>query len=460
MVIGAICLVVFLGLALIARPLGHDESVYALGSDFDPMRIHRPVGMHVLAALGALPGHPELGFRIVAALGTTAFVIASWCYARRAFDTTVATWTAAVVGGSFALLHRSSELLSDAPAGALILVVAMLLSEGLAHRDRQPAVHWKLAAIGPATAAAFYLRYGSIIIVAALGAAAAVAFRRQLWAQRGPLLAAIASMLVLAIPHVIHSVGATGSPLGIIKAGGAMAGRPLQGVVFYSTTWWYWLLPAAAVCVASGCIAAVIRPFRDRRSREIVLFTGLGAALALAVLGIVAHGEARYAYVPQALLTSSGIAMLRALHRGRAGERDRGWLRGVVIVVVAATAVGGVAGAVWTLVRAGERLASIADAGELIRADAAGRPCKVASSRWAQVGWYSGCEPLDSELGVAPDAIDGVSYLVWFDRAPRQWTAVLDRLRMGADGVKATEWRRVEHGRDRGATLYRLSRVR
>jgi hypothetical protein len=445
---------VLVGLALLTGPLGHDEAQYAiggaalLGRAASAFPLHRPVGMQLVAAPGVLAGGDDLGFHLIAVVTTLAMIAAVYIYVRRAHGAGTAGWATAVVATSFAVVRRGAELLPDAPAAVFVLTFAAILIGGLGP-NADPARRWRLAWLGPLAAAAFYLRYGSIGVLGSLSASALVVWWRQLRANAAPLAVAVGSAAALAVPHVLHSVDATGSALGILRQASFAAGRGYtgDGLVFYGTTWWLWLGPIAAVCASAGLIAAVAR--RD----AVTAFAGLAAFVAIVVLGLDAHGEARFVLVPEVLLVGAGVDAIRAwaMPRPRAAA-----------IGLAATLAGSTVAAAVGLVRARHTFDVAVDAAHEVRRAAGGAPCAVIAGKWTQAEWYSGCAGAQPPDTIAPDAVRGrPTFLVWFDDGVRQPPSLLEDVRTGRTGVRATEVAHVDGGAGAwgGARVFRLQAV-
>lgn len=438
------------GMSLLGPALGHDEAVYALGADAllggdgTPALIHRPVGMLVIAAPAVLAGGGDLGFRLTAMTGTLSFLAATWLFARRVTGPRTATWTVAVVATSYSVIERSTELLPDPWASALILGFATVAVARLGP-DAEPARRWDLVWLGPLAAAAFYLRYGSIAVLASVGITALIVYRRGLSRLALPLLVTAVVVVVLAWPHAVHSISATGSPLGIITASHHTAGGsyPGQGLAFYATRWWLWLGPVAVVCVAAGAWSAA------RRTTPFAVFAGLASVLTLVELGLAAHGEARYALVPQVLCTTLGVdAIIR-----RVQPRPR-----LAVAVLAASLIGSVV--IWSHAGANTTFDVAVSAGKAVHRAAGGRDCQVLASKSAQLEWYSGCRGTSLGESITPHRLrpTATTFVVWFDSAPRQPPQVLDDLLAARHGVRAIPVARIEHaGRWGGATIYRLA---
>jgi len=453
----AVWIAALAGLAAIGQPLGHDEAVYALGGKLlvggaaSPFPLHRPVGMELVAAPAAAVGGGLWAFRAIAIAATLAFLVAGWACARRAFGGRVAAWTVVVVATSFAVVRRGDELLPDAAAGALVLLFTHVLVAGLGP-DRDPARRWRLVWLGPLAGAAFYVRYGSIGVVGGISAAALIVWRGRLRANAGPILVAVALTALAAVPHVLYSVHATGSALGILRDASQLAGRGYtgQGLVFYGSAWWLWLGPVAAVCVAAGLVAGLVR------RGELAEVFALGSLVTMVTLGLDAHGEARFVIVPEVLLAASGIEALGAW----LGPRAARWRRPAAALLVLSLA-GAVAASAVAKVRARRTFAVAVAAGAAIRQAADGAPCRVWAGQWPQLEWYSGCraDPIPPAAAITPAALTAPTFLVWFDRGRREDPAVLDDVLAGRRGVVATPIARVPGGDGLwgGARVFRLA---
>ena len=443
---------VLIALAAIGSPLGHDEAQYALGGaallghDVSAYPLHRPVGMQAIAAPGVIAGGGDWAFHAIGIACTLVMLAAAYIYVRRAHPR-VAGWATIVFATSFAVIRRGGELMPDAPAAALVLLFAAVLVGGL---EDEHAPRWRLAWLGPIAAAAFYVRYGSIGVLGSISVSALIVWRHRLAACAGPLAMAALAACALAVPHVLHAIDATGSPVGILRAASVAAGRGYtgDGLVFYATAWWLWLGPVAAVCVVAGLFAAV-----TRRSR-VAAFAGLASVVAIVVLGLDAHGEARFVLVPELLLVAAGVDAIAAL----AFPRPR-----AAAALVALTLAGSAAAAGVAITRAKRTFdVAVAAAGEIRRA-AGGAPCAVVSGQWTQLEWYSGCWGVQMPAAITPDVLGGrTGFLVWYDDGRREPGAVLDDARAGRRGVIADELARVPGPGSLwgGATVYRVRALR
>src|SRR5262249_10344985 len=153
----------------------------------------------------------ELALRLLPTVLGIGFVLAAAWLARGVVGGAAAAWAVAALAGSFQLVRRSSELLSDLPAAACLLAGTALVVGGLAREAGPPR---RLVLAAPWLAAAFYIRYGSLLAIAAIGGAAlAVGWRAAL---RRPWIAltTIGLFALLLVPHLVASQAVTGSPLG------------------------------------------------------------------------------------------------------------------------------------------------------------------------------------------------------------------------------------------------------
>jgi len=447
--------IVLVALAIWGEPLGHDEAQYALGGaallgrDVSAFPLHRPVGMQVIAAPAVAAGGADLAFRAIAIAMTLAMIGAAYLYMRRAHGAQAAAWGTIVVATSFAIVRRSIELLPDAPAAVFVLAFAAVLVRGLGP-SADPARKWRLAWLGPLAAAAFYVRYGSIGILGSISASALVVWWRRLRENAVPLVVAALIAALCAIPHVVHSIHATGSALGILRQASFAAGRGYtgDGLVFYAGAWWLWLGPIAAVCVVAGLIAAVIR-----RS-EVAAFAGLASIVAIVVLGLDAHGEARFVVVPEILLVGAGVDAIIAWVFPRPK---------LAAGAIAVSFAGTVVATALALANAQRTFGVAVAAAGAVRAAAGGAPCEVYSGQWTQLEWYSGCWGVQMPVPIEARAFGGrAAFLVWYEQGRRQSQAQLDDLRAGRAGVRADEVARVPGGGGAwgGATVFRLSIAR
>ncbi len=397
-------------------PLGHDEAAYAIGgkallAGHGSPWLYRSVGMHALAAFGVAAGGSELALRVPAVIFAIGFVLAVRRVGRL-FGADRAAWAMAVIAGMHGVILRGHELLSDLPSTTCLLVAIATLAEEL-ERDDGP--RWRVVAVAPWLAAAFYLRYASCVPIALIGATTALVWWRRVIARPLPLVATAALLVALLVPHALQAIDATGSPLGIVRYSSDVpyhlyVGDGLVTYLFGNPLLAYGVLAAPVLLVG---LASIARPSRDARRPAMALW--LVSASQIVVLGFISHAMTRYIYLALTLLVVLGVD---GIARAAADlEPSRLIARGAVALVALGWA--GVMAATLVLgLRAEDWKTPIVDAAALVRADAHGRPCHVVSRRFAQLMWYSGCE--SGNQPPLPDELDrhALVYGVWFPGTP------------------------------------------
>lgn len=385
-----------------ARPLGHDEAVYALGARAlvddggAALPLHRSIGMAAVTAPGALVGDSELALRVPFALIGFAHLALVGAFARRHFGAAAAALAIAVQVTNPEFTWRSAEALSDVPSALCLLgLVAALASE----RPR-----WYLA--GPLAAAACYVRYASAPTVAVIFAGAWL----LLPTARKAIVQAAACAAALLVPFLVWSHATTGSALGVLREGERRAGRAYagQGLWFYLRAWPVRLAgPVAGGVAALGLVVGAAswrRPCdHAARVRRLLLVAAVGQ---IALLGWRVHGEARFITFALTALVLVGASWLAA-----AAARWR--------IAVAVTACLAVPMAAWTLIRLDRLAAARAPAVAAARAigrDRGGDPCVVYTTEAPMVAWYSGCRavPVDG-WGVDPRLAAGAARVYLLD---------------------------------------------
>lgn len=402
-------------------PLGHDEAVYAMGgralvdgAEPSGFESYRPAGMAVIAAPGVALGGAPWALRLVPALLTLGLLAAGWSAARG--------WTgpraaAIVAGATMAWPHlpwRGAMLLSDVPSA--LACVGMTWGLVAIVRGETP---WR-AAIGAAVcaAAAFYLRYGAVITIATTSLACLV------WARRGAFVL-YAGLLALAIlPFVIYSVHVSGSPLGVLEHARSAAGRRYvgDGLVYYAKTWFTVTGgPVMGFVAAVGVVATFVRSTPLRR------VLGGSAVVQILWLGLTAHGEPRFVLFPMLLLTIVGAEIL-AEHATPAVVRAGAALVALSVAVIVPLSI-------RAMRHVEDFTGPIAAAGEAVRADARGAPCRVLTRQVPQLAYYSRCPARRLRASTAARLLkDGApAYLVMFRADPEA-----DQLR-AMPGVTSTE---------------------
>jgi Dolichyl-phosphate-mannose-protein mannosyltransferase len=413
----------------VAAPFGHDEAIYAgggreliAGTDASGYRLHRSIGMKVVAAAGLLIEHPgEWAPRALVLLAGLGFLIAYRAVGARALGRWPAAWAAAAMVTSFGFQRRGAEILSDVPSLLLLMLVVLVILREVGGRAEGGRPGPWLLAIAPIAAAAFYLRYGLAGSLVAVGLAAASVWWRPLVAGRRAALATLALFALLLLPHVVHSVRETGSPVGILMVSGDAAHRDYlgQGLVQFPLALALEGGPLLAALVVLGAVhgARVLRRLRLQRRHarpstedRMIAFLWLASALQIFVTGLLAHAEFRYFFFGVA-----GLALVGAAAACRWAEG-----RGRVVGAVAAAALFA-AMLVTHLVnmRRYERLARVREvhvaAAAAVRRASGEGSCAALTSEVPVIGWYSGCSARN--LATRPERLPaGRRFLVLFER--------------------------------------------
>ncbi len=419
-------------------PLGHDEAAYAIGGDallrgHQPPWLYRSVGMHVIAALGVLAGGSDVALRAPAVVLAIGFLFAVRHAGRRLLGGEAGAWAAAIVVGTHALALHGHELLSDLPSTAALLMGAATLAGELARADGP---RWRILAAAPWLAAAFYLRYASCVPIAMIVVGAGLVWGRR--ARALPLLATAGLLALLLVPHALHAIAETGSPLGIIRFSSgvprrAYVGEGLATYLLRNPLRFYGVL-AAPVLLAG--LASVVRP--PDTTRKPARYLWLVAVAQIVTLGLISHGVPRYIFFGLMALLVLGVDALGRLARAHA---PRPALRRVALALVATSwlgvAIGVIAGGAVDDWRG-----PVVDAAAVLRRDAAGQPCHVVTHRFTQMMWYGACEVGDWTAPGAKLERGERVYRVWTMRSPgtpplESFTAAtpvpLDLIEIGAD---------------------------
>ncbi|HEX7835973.1 MAG TPA: hypothetical protein VF469_00855, partial [Kofleriaceae bacterium] len=335
--------------------------------------------------------------------------VAAFALGRAAFSARTGAWAAALVAGAHPMVMRSAQLLSDLPAAAcLVGGIAILVGE----LDRDSGPRWRMVAAAPLLAAAFYLRYGSAPVIALAIATACLMWWRAVVTRPIRVLATLAALAALLIPHLLRSIAVTGTPLGILEVSGGMPRRAYvgEGLVTYLTS-----NPLAfyGALIAPVMVAGLLGLVRARRKAP--WYLAIVALGQITALGLSSHGQPRYVYAATVLLVVLGTGAVARL--GRPGL--------ALAAVVAAWL--GVAVATVATCRIEDGLrAPILHAAEAIRADAGDRPCAVVAAIAPQFTWYSRCEIyLPVLLGQQPLPADRPRYAASFTRWPIDLPALL-----------------------------------
>ncbi|MEU5106367.1 glycosyltransferase family 39 protein [Streptomyces sp. NPDC021354] len=373
--------------------IGHEEAVYGNkarswlddGTPDAGWGTYRPVGLPALGRI-ALAVHDDVGaLRVVALLLTLFTLTTTYLVAARLTTPRRAVVVTLLLLSGLGFLRRVPLFLNDIGATGLLLIVVYLLVRA----QEKPGSRALLAVPIPALAA-FYLRYGVVGTLAAVVAAAVLAYGPRAWLAQGRRLALCAGIFLAGlIPHFVYATEVTGGPLGLIFSATEHAGRAYvgDGLVYYLSIFPYRLAgDLGGVVMAAGLwgLGAAIR--RRRRDDRRHVFLGMTAVLTFVVLGVATDGEPRFVYLPVVLLTVLGVQTL--------AEAAGRWSATVLTAVAALAAVTVPATAQYVAHDAmpgptAQRVSTLAVARQLAGGD---RPCLLVTGYEPDLGWYSGCD--------------------------------------------------------------------
>jgi hypothetical protein len=196
--------------------------------------------------------------------------------------------------------------------------------------------------------------------------------------------------VMLLVPHFVQAQRMTGSPLGILLASSGVPQEHYkgEGLVTYLTSnpfTYYGLLVPIPLAVG-----LVLGWRGGSRRRWLVWAIGVGSLVAI---GFTTHAQPRYILLSLALITALGVEQIvTRLPRVR-----------VLHISLIALLVGAWALVARAQLRADDyregRMRGTLAAAEVIKADAAGRPCILIAYHYTQLEWYTGCH--------APIIMDG-----------------------------------------------------
>lgn len=375
-----------------AVPLGHDEARYALDArDFlagvAPRFLYSAPGMTLVPVPGLVAGGTERALRLLPVLLGIGFLVCVWRLARKLFGGTTAAWTVALLAGSPPLAVHSSELLSDLPSTALLLLAVYVL---VTEASRTEGPRWRLVWIAPLLAASFWMRFGCAPAIAIIGGVFLVAGWPAWRARPWPLCVAAVLAALLVLPHFYRSWQLTGTPLGILEMSREIPGEA-QGLLGYlrSPLAKYGVL--ISVAMVAGIAGTV--PLQRTRARLALLAIAVGQVL---VLAYTTQAQPRFIYLATVLLVMLGVEAIRAVAE-RITPSRRLPLAAVALLAVGATWASTLAHAVDTYAEArSERYPRTFIASAVIRADhAPSQPCDVVvDGDRTRVEWYSGCRAI------------------------------------------------------------------
>lgn len=375
--------------------LGHDEAAYALkarawleGTPDTGWELHRGIGQSVLA-LAVLPlSESALGLRLLSVVLSVGTVVAVWALGRTMRSDRVGIFAAAMFAVAPSFLRRGAEFLSDLPSTGLLLIVTMLLWKWL---TSEPASDRYLFIAVAVAAAAFYIRYQSVLSLALLTVALLVVGWGRIQ-ERGEAVATAAGLgLVLLLPHFVWATLRTGRPWGVITFT-AEAGRRAylgEGIVDYIRDLPDLLagqLGAVALLVAVGWFVWRTLGHDDRRPALFLAIPSLGQFLAL---GLISHGEPRFVFFPVALMMVAAALAVDDVH---ARMPDWAYRAGTFTVAVAVIASLGLHGARFDSYAEsrGAEFATLEEAAAVIASESE-RQCGVITGMRPQMTWLSGC---------------------------------------------------------------------
>ncbi len=418
-------------LGLVFGPtLGHDESAFALvAQGRGPLGswLYRSDGTVLLARIGLALGGAEWQLRLASVVVNALVPLAVYALGRVVFTARTGAWAAAVLAGAHPMAFRSAELLSDLPSTACVLGGLALVIHEL---ERPDGPSWRVVAAAPVFAAAFYMRYGSAPVIALALAVAGLLWWRQVLRRMIRALAMVVALAVLLIPHLVRSLHATGTMLGILHISAGMPRRAYvgEGLVTYLTSN---PLTFYGALVAPVMVAGAVSLFSIRRKAP--WYLAIVAAAQVVSLGIESHGQPRYVFIATSLLVILGVDALAHARFARPREAfalvAASWLSMAIATPIYC----------WYV---NDARAPIVDAGRVLRAHSEGRPCVAVALIVPQLSWYSGCEVIPSEKVVSVPA-DRDRYAVSFTRWPAPLGPVLDAVHLQATPL-ATEDRRAQ----------------
>jgi hypothetical protein len=413
-VVGLVVLVfgVTVGLGILQNAtFSWDESVYALiarswlfGTPTSGWGPYRPPILSFLATVPMLLTRHEAAFRAITLLFGCLCVGAVWLLGRRLRGALAGLLAAAVVAVAQPVQIQAGLFLDDVPSAAMVILFLWALWWVM----ERPPGGWAMLWLAPIAALAFYLRYGSAVVIALIAITALVLWRRRIAAEWQAAAATIALLVALLIPHFAYSTIATGTPWGILIQGDQGARSAYPGAAFgpYLALLPYGLMgPLAAVVAVIGLVAGtatLVRAFRLRRldattrATALLLFPAAGSTI---VLGIEIHPEPRYLFLAMILLIVAGSISLEELWGRLRGARiPIGWIAAGLVLLFMAGSVATISGAAAAR---GVASAWLRSGGRLIDAKSSS-DCSVLASDVPLITWYSGCRTVS--FGAATDA--------------------------------------------------------
>jgi hypothetical protein len=373
-------------------PLGHDEARYALDANEvlsgAPTRfLYSAPGMTLVAMPGVLAGGSEYAMRALPIVLGLGFLWTVWHFARTVCGERTAAWTVAVIATSPSMPAHGSELLSDLPSAACLLVAITLLVSELSRAD---GLRRRIVWVAPLCAAAFYLRYGSAAPIAVIAVAFAIVGWRAMLRRPWPVICTVVLFALLLTPHALRAHELTGSVTGILDLSAEIPGEA-EGVLAYLHD----PLVRYGIAIAPLMLVGVIAPLALRRGR-FVLALQLAALGQIAVLAATTQVQPRFIYLATVLLVVLGVdAVVRVLAKPR--KAGCAIVVSVLGLVVFALSVANlvVAPTRYLAARRDNHARTLIAATVIRGARDASRRCEVVAGRdRTRLEWYSRCRVL------------------------------------------------------------------
>lgn len=374
---------------VLGPPLGHDECAFALIARGDATWLYKSRGVVAIAEFGIALGGSEWAIRLLMVPLGAGVVLGTYAVGRVVCDGKTGAWAAALVAGAHPMALRSAELIGDLPATAALLAAIALLAGEL---SRDGGLRWRIVLVAPALAASFYFRYGSAPVIAIAGFAATAIWWRAIVRRPAPYAAMVALLVLLLVPHVLHSLDATGTWRGVLEISRTMPRRAYlgEGLVTYLTANPFVYYGALVAPVAIVGLATFWR------FGKAGVFLGIVALGQLVAIGINTHGQPRYVFLAAALFVVPGVATLARIDRLQKLAR-------LALALVAVAWLGVAVASVPYNRHLAKLRAPIVEAARVVAADASGAPCVAIARIVPQLMWYARCEGMMATyVGVVP----------------------------------------------------------
>lgn len=406
--------------------LGHDEAAYAVkarawvdGTPDTGWSLHRGIGQSVLAAAILPFSQSAEALRLVSVVLSVGTVVAVWGLGRTMRSNRAGLVAAGVFAVAPSFLRRGAEFLSDVPSTGLLIVVAILVWRWVSSEPARHAyLYWAVAA----GAAAFYIRYQSILTLALLAIAVVVVAWDRVGESRSAIGRAAGLGILLLLPHFIFAVGTAGAPWGIILTTAGAGGREYlgEGLVDYLRDFPDLLAGQLGAVAILTALVWSVRRLANGRDRRPVLFLMVPAVGQVLILGLVSHGEPRFVFFPVALTAVAAGIAFDDLRRLVPADVYRAVAVGLVVAMIGSLGLHGDRADRNAEARA-ETIEALVEAARTVRAQADG-PCGIVTGSLPQMTWLSGCATAgfdlrNPEVRLDPD-LD--RFLVLSDRGPRQ----------------------------------------